>query len=697
MCRFENVPWGFRLVGGSDFEFPLTVVKVTEGSIAEQAGLMVGDIIVRINDTAATPLTHDETNKVIRGCGNVFYFGVQRENEEEFTTPKAFPMTERVKSPKSFLEAGAVPTPPVQLLNSRRQLRGERTRTVQGEDYISDLEERPCSVLSEETERKLVEEEIAAVLSGESEVLKEHNTLGIFPKPGVCMSSDVLRTLNEDATKTKAEKEKENRKWTTFLQKPDRPIPKSKQQIEAERRAANAYKVKIIKGSALSRSVSPAPPIKPVEEVKPPKEPTPPPVVQSEPEPEPEPEPEAPTPVDSEVPNLEETKTSEPKQAEQEEQEAEKTDKEKESTTEIKEIEDKNQNNADETKVDEEGKPEVEKSEEVQPEPVIEKTEEELALERQLADVQKQLAALSNLPSTIQSTLDAVTKQLADILPTFKLQQEQPRRLSGSVAREINLEDISETAENEDRENDENKDVKQTDNETENCHESVDNVQAKQEEKQEQEQQQEQEQKQQQDNKANEQIANDTNEARDTIDKNPIKQQETAAKRSTSNEETLQMEEEQKLKKQKKYDVIEELEEHLERKSNPKRSKRAFGPLTPASDRPLVLPGGRRWYRPKDAYNDEFIAETLSAQAELITGTCLGSNCGIVYLMVKIFRVLYFVNFMKYQKPEKKIDLNRSEVYKVIHHLDRQPVRGIEVRPPVVPAEVDIRKSLQTS
>lgn len=28
MCRFENVPWGFRLVGGSDFEYPLTVVKV---------------------------------------------------------------------------------------------------------------------------------------------------------------------------------------------------------------------------------------------------------------------------------------------------------------------------------------------------------------------------------------------------------------------------------------------------------------------------------------------------------------------------------------------------------------------------------------------------------------------------------------------------------------------------------------------
>lgn len=61
------------------------------------------------------------------------------------------------------------------------------------------------------------------------------------------------------------------------------------------------------------------------------------------------------------------------------------------------------------------------------------------------------------------------------------------------------------------------------------------------------------------------------------------------------------------------------------RKKQPKeRSKRAFGPLTPSSERPLVLPGGRRWYRPKDAYNDEFIAETLSAQAELITGSTLG-------------------------------------------------------------------------
>lgn len=71
----------------------------------------------------------------------------------------------------------------------------------------------------------------------------------------MCCSSDVLRTLNEEATKTKAEKERDVQKWTTFLQKPNRPIPKSRAQIEAEQRAANAYKVKIVKSSRKEMSL----------------------------------------------------------------------------------------------------------------------------------------------------------------------------------------------------------------------------------------------------------------------------------------------------------------------------------------------------------------------------------------------------------------------------------------------------------
>lgn len=41
-------------------------------------------------------------------------------------------------------------------------------------------------------------------------------------------------------------------------------------------------------------------------------------------------------------------------------------------------------------------------------------------------------------------------------------------------------------------------------------------------------------------------------------------------------------------------------------------------------ERPIVLPGGRKWRNEKDAFNDEFIAEVLSSQAELIVGSTLG-------------------------------------------------------------------------
>ncbi|XP_039963697.1 uncharacterized protein LOC120776781 isoform X2 [Bactrocera tryoni] len=656
MCRFENVSWGFRLVGGADFEFPLTVVKVNEGSIAEEAGLCEGDVIVRINDTATSPLTHEEADKVIRHCGNVFYIGVQREGEEQLV-PKMFPVygAERPTTPLTFIDISGRKSPIPPQLEDEVELRTE---------ILPELPERPSSVLSEETEIKLVEEEIAAVLSGESEVLTEHNVLGVnfyrlFPKPGVCMTSDVLRTLNEDATKTRAEKEKENKKWSTFLVKPDRPIPKSKEQIEAERRAANAYKVKIVKSAPRSRSVSPMPIVPPTEPVEPTV-----PVESKQPSPPKVEEIEEPPPTDSELPNLEEVKIIvEPPAEDKEGEQVDTVDKIILAGENQAENGEEGQSNNEEISSTKETTPIlVEKLEEsttandttAAPEvstepknsiPQREKTEEELALERQLADVQRQLAALSSLPSTIQSTLDAVTKQLATLLPAFQLQtgsQPSPTPVPAlAETRSINLEKIDEDAEVNKAEGE----TKELDSSREQDGSVTENVTAVAEE-------------------VTESIATDA----PTLD--AAKLQEA----KQNKEDTQQMEEEQNAKKQKRNDVIEELEEQLERKNNPRRSKRAFGPLTPSSERPLVLPGGRRWYRPKDAYNDEFIAETLSAQAELITGTTLG------------------VNFMKYQKPEKKIDLNRSEVYKVIHHLDRQPVRGIEVRPPVVPAEVDIRK-----
>lgn len=53
-----------------------------------------------------------------------------------------------------------------------------------------------------------------------------------------------------------------------------------------------------------------------------------------------------------------------------------------------------------------------------------------------------------------------------------------------------------------------------------------------------------------------------------------------------------------------------------------KRAKNFRG-LQP-QERPIILPGGRKWKNEKDAMNDELIAEIISSQAELIMGSTLG-------------------------------------------------------------------------
>lgn len=70
---------------------------------------------------------------------------------------------------------------------------------------------------------------------------------------------------------------------------------------------------------------------------------------------------------------------------------------------------------------------------------------------------------------------------------------------------------------------------------------------------------------------------------------------------------------------------IEHESRQVKQRSTPRvgKPKPVFGPATP-QERPVVLPGGRRWRNPKDAYNEQFIAETLAAQAEIIQGKAKG-------------------------------------------------------------------------
>ena len=61
---------------------------------------------------------------------------------------------------------------------------------------------------------------------------------------------------------------------------------------------------------------------------------------------------------------------------------------------------------------------------------------------------------------------------------------------------------------------------------------------------------------------------------------------------------------------------MEELQQRLIKDRTPKRPARPFGPLVP-QQRPLILPGGRRWRTPKDAFNEDFIAEINSLLGNL--------------------------------------------------------------------------------
>lgn len=71
-------PWGFRLVGGKDFEQPLAISRITPGSKADSAKLCVGDIILDIDGENTDGMTHLDAQNKIKGCGDELTFLIGR-------------------------------------------------------------------------------------------------------------------------------------------------------------------------------------------------------------------------------------------------------------------------------------------------------------------------------------------------------------------------------------------------------------------------------------------------------------------------------------------------------------------------------------------------------------------------------------------------------------------------------------------
>ncbi|XP_053676476.1 PDZ and LIM domain protein Zasp isoform X1 [Anopheles nili] len=76
--RGEGQAWGFRLQGGKDFSAPLVLQRVNGGSVADQAGLMAGDALIKVNATEVFNMRHKEAQDVIVAAGNTFELTVSR-------------------------------------------------------------------------------------------------------------------------------------------------------------------------------------------------------------------------------------------------------------------------------------------------------------------------------------------------------------------------------------------------------------------------------------------------------------------------------------------------------------------------------------------------------------------------------------------------------------------------------------------
>ncbi|KAK2824014.1 hypothetical protein Q5P01_021189 [Channa striata] len=71
-------PWGFRLVGGKDFEQPLAISRVSPGSKAAEANLCIGDIILAIDGESTENMTHLEAQNKIKGCIDEMVLSIDR-------------------------------------------------------------------------------------------------------------------------------------------------------------------------------------------------------------------------------------------------------------------------------------------------------------------------------------------------------------------------------------------------------------------------------------------------------------------------------------------------------------------------------------------------------------------------------------------------------------------------------------------
>ncbi|XP_054014587.1 uncharacterized protein LOC128895746 isoform X1 [Hylaeus anthracinus] len=256
--KFDNTPWGFRLAGGSDFPQPLTVIRVTEDSLAECMGLKVGDVVVRLNDQPISSLTHGQAHEELMRAGNNFVLGVLRE-EDSLKAVEA--LSEENIVPYKIPLADLPPVFPESILKEEIVTEVTEVTTVYEEKLVEEeakpevepLPDKPKDANSEVVpNQNLTDDEIAQLILEEEELLNDKGVLGVNfkklrPRVTTLKQSKVIEELQNLATEPPPLVEQLKR-TSVFLQKPQRPIPAPrKKPDEQEETEGEKYRVVIKK------------------------------------------------------------------------------------------------------------------------------------------------------------------------------------------------------------------------------------------------------------------------------------------------------------------------------------------------------------------------------------------------------------------------------------------------------------------
>ncbi|CAO1368047.1 unnamed protein product [Diamesa serratosioi] len=87
----SDIPWGFRLAGGSDLNAPLIIIRVHPNSPAQKE-LLRGDIITKVDEYDGRDISHKDAEMLFRTADNKIRLVVRRDNKIAMNSSKINPI-----------------------------------------------------------------------------------------------------------------------------------------------------------------------------------------------------------------------------------------------------------------------------------------------------------------------------------------------------------------------------------------------------------------------------------------------------------------------------------------------------------------------------------------------------------------------------------------------------------------------------